>query len=100
MIYLSKFYNKGIIRRLGFIIASGKGGGRLPGEPGNAEVVKGAKYVVLKFFRVETSSFYKMTDYIIGDPRFARISKSKTRIIDTWCKKEYGNLEIARSSRE
>lgn len=96
MIYLSKFYNKGVLERLGFIIARGKEAEVYAAEAGNAEIIKGAKYVIMKFYRVETSSFMNMTDYIIGDPRFSKISKNKHAIINTWCKKEYGNLEIAR----
>jgi RIO kinase 1 len=96
MIYLGRFYNKGVVGRLGFIIARGKEAEVYVAEAGDAAVVKGAKYVVMKFFRVETSSFLNMTDYIVGDPRFSRISRNKHAIIGTWCKKEYGNLEIAR----
>ena len=99
MIYLSKFFNKHIIERLRFITARGKEADLYLAESGDAEIVKNTKYVVIKFFRVETSSFFKMTDYIIGDTRFNKMSqktsKSKIIIIKTWCKKEFGNLEIA-----
>ena len=98
MIYLSKFFNKGIIKKFNFITARGKEADIYLAEPGISEVVEGSKFVVLKIFRIETSSFYKMSDYILGDPRFGRISKSKKSIVITWCKKEYGNLEIARSA--
>ncbi len=95
MMYLSKFYNKGVIGRLRFIIARGKEAEVYVAEPGDAEVIKGAKYLVIKFFRVETSSFLNMTDYIFGDPRFTKVSRNKHAVIDVWCKKEYGNLQIA-----
>ena len=98
MIYLGKFFNKGIISRLGFITARGKEADLYLAEPGVSETVKGKKYVMLKFFRVETSSFYRMNDYINGDPRFGRIAKSKMSIVMTWCRKEFGNLEIARNA--
>ncbi|MEM0149919.1 MAG: RIO1 family regulatory kinase/ATPase, partial [Candidatus Micrarchaeaceae archaeon] len=45
-----------------------------------------------------TSSFNSMTDYIVGDERFTKIRSSKRFIINTWCKKEYGNLKIARAA--
>jgi RIO kinase 1 len=96
MIYLSKFYNKGVIGRMGFIIARGKEAEVYVAEAGPAESVKGAKYVIAKFFRVETSSFLNMTDYVIGDPRFQKVGRNKHAIVSTWCKKEYGNLEIAK----
>jgi len=98
MMYLSKFYDKGIIDRLGFITARGKEADLYLAEPGVSELVKGKKFVVMKFFRIETSSFYNMTDYITGDPRFGRMTKSKRSVIMTWCRKEYGNLQIARSA--
>jgi RIO kinase 1 len=98
MVYLSKFFNRGVISRLGFITARGKEADLYLAEPGDAEVVRGAKFVVLKFFRIETSSFYKMNDYIVGDPRFGRMTRSKSSVVMTWCRKEYGNLEIARGA--
>jgi RIO kinase 1 len=95
MVYLSKFFDKGIIGRIVFITARGKEADLYLCEPGISETVKGAKFVVLKFFRIETSSFYTMNDYITGDPRFGRMNKSKKSIIKIWCRKEYGNLQIA-----
>ncbi|MFI5412941.1 MAG: RIO1 family regulatory kinase/ATPase, partial [Candidatus Micrarchaeales archaeon] len=51
---------------------------------------------IMKFFRIETSSFYKMENYMTGDPRFAKINTTrKYEIVKAWCKKEFGNLEIA-----
>jgi RIO kinase 1 len=98
MVYLSKFFNKGVISRLAFITARGKEADLYLAEPGSADVVKGKKFVVLKFYRIETSSFWNMEDYIIGDPRFGRINRSKKSIVLTWCRKEYGNLEIAKNA--
>ena len=95
MVYLSKFFDKNIISRIVFITARGKEADLYLCEPGTSETVKKAKFVVLKFFRIETSSFYTMNDYIVGDPRFGRMNKSKKSIIKIWCRKEYGNLQIA-----
>ncbi|MDE1868881.1 MAG: hypothetical protein KGH60_02865 [Candidatus Micrarchaeota archaeon] len=99
MVYLSKFFNKGMIEELKFPIAKGKESDVYLATAGSADAVKGKRYVILKFFRVETSSFYNMADYIIGDTRFNRISKSKAEIVKIWCKKEFGNLHMARSQR-
>jgi RIO kinase 1 len=95
MIYLSKFYNKGIVDRVDFVIARGKEAEVYVADPGTAEEVEGQRFVALKFFRVETSSFYKMMDYIEGDPRFGRIGKGKSAIVNVWCRKEFGNLKLA-----
>lgn len=98
MVYLSKFYNKGIIGKLGFIIARGKESDVYIASAGDADIVKKEDFVIVKFFRIETSTFLNMTDYLIGDPRFKNIRKSKVDIIDIWCRKEFGNLEIARKA--
>ncbi|MGC8651919.1 MAG: serine protein kinase RIO [Candidatus Micrarchaeia archaeon] len=98
MVYLSKFFNAGIVERLEFPIARGKEADLYLADAGAGEEVKGSTYVVLKFFRVETSSFKNMADYIIGDERFTRIRNNKYFIVNTWCKKEYGNLKIAEAA--
>ncbi len=96
MINLGKFFNKGVIEKLEFITARGKEADLYLAHTGASELVKGEQFVILKFFRIETSSFFKMDDYIIGDPRFQKIKiTSKYEIIKVWCKKEFGNLEIA-----
>ncbi len=96
MIMLGKFFNKGVVSKLGFPIARGKESDVFVAEAGNAEILGGASHVILKMFRVTTTSFRKMSPYIDGDPRFTRqVGKSREKIIETWCKKEFGNLEIA-----
>lgn len=55
-------------------------------------------FVAVKIFRTYTSSFDKMTDYIIGDPRFKAIKKKKHEIVNVWCKKEFRNLSKAYES--
>ncbi len=95
MQHLSKFFNKGVISKLEHVIAVGKESDVYMATAGDAEVVTG-EYVIVKFFRIETSTFFNMADYITGDPRFTKMEgRSKSAIIDTWCRKEFGNLEIA-----
>lgn len=50
--------------------------------------------LVLKIYRIETSSFKNMLPYIEGDPRF-HIKKNKRNIVYTWAKKEFANLKRA-----
>lgn len=97
MIYLSKFFNKGIIETLLRPIARGKEADLYIATPGSAKSVEGIERVAIKFFRVETSSFFKMQDYIIGDRRFTKkiARRSKIGIITEWCKKEFINLQLA-----
>jgi len=98
MIFLSKFYNKGIIEKLNFVIARGKEAEVYVAQPGLSELVTDVKFVAIKFFRVETSSFFKMSNYMTGDPRFSKIRLTKTTIVKTWCRKEMGNLRIAQDA--
>ncbi len=95
MVFLSKFFNKGVVATLGHIIARGKEADLYLADAGGSDAVRGGKYVVLKFFRIETSSFYRMGEYMLGDPRFSRISRKKYGIVMEWCKKEFGNLLLA-----
>ena len=96
MVYLGKFFNKGIVSGLGFIMARGKEADVYLAKGGGSKAIGGSEEVVLKFFRVEASAFYNMSKYIVGDPRFSRqIGKSRKFIINTWCKKEFGNLSLA-----
>ncbi|MGC8495898.1 MAG: serine protein kinase RIO [Candidatus Micrarchaeia archaeon] len=97
MLYLSKLFNAGIISKLEHPVARGKEADIYIADAGKSDKVRG-NYVAVKFFRVETSSFSSMTDYIVGDERFSRIRSSKRFIVSTWCKKEYGNLRIAQSA--
>lgn len=55
------------------------------------------KFIALKIYRINTSNFNCMTDYIIGDPRFDFVKKSKRQIVFAWTKKEFKNLELLRS---
>jgi RIO kinase 1 len=38
-----------------------------------------------------------MKDYILGDPRFSSIKKSRHNLVYIWCKKEFRNLSKAAS---
>jgi RIO kinase 1 len=95
MILLSKFYNKKVIEKLKYIIARGKEADVYIADAGDSELVRKSKFIIIKFFRVETSSFFKMSDYIIGDTRFSKERLTKNTIVKIWCRKEMGNLRLA-----
>ena len=89
---LEKLFTHGIISRLGFLISKGKEADVYIADAG-ANVK--SDFVAVKIFRIETSSFYSRTEYMIGDPRFPKIKREIFWIVNEWCKKEYGNLKIA-----
>jgi RIO kinase 1 len=93
---LGKLFSKGIVSKLDHLIARGKEADVYIAEAGDSEIVKGQQLIVLKFFRIEATAFSNMKDYILGDPRFERqVGRGRYSIINTWCKKEFGNLSIA-----
>ncbi len=87
---LYKLATKGYIKALGGVISTGKeanvfyADGR--DEEGN-EIP-----VAVKIYRIETSEFYKMDEYLFGDKRFDLRRISKKELIYVWAEKEFRNL--------
>ena len=69
-----------------FVISTGKEGNVF-------RCVAKNNYYALKIFKVDTSDFKHMTEYITGDERFKEVRKDKLEIIKLWTKKEFRNLE-------
>ncbi|MBT4192143.1 MAG: serine protein kinase RIO [Candidatus Diapherotrites archaeon] len=69
-----------------FVIATGKEGNVFRCKSGD-------NYYALKIYKIETSDFKHMMDYIAGDDRFKDVQKNKFNIIEAWTKKEFRNLE-------
>ena len=88
MFVLSKLLKKGLITSVDYPVATGK----------EADVFratcKDGTFFAIKIFRVETSLFWKMREYLDGDPRFYGISSNKLQIILAWTRKEYRNLQL------
>ena len=86
---LYKLANQGYLQILNGAISTGK----------EANVFKGiddnGKFVAVKIYRVTTSDFKKMQDYIQGDPRFKVNTSNKRQVINTWVNKEFRNLKRA-----
>jgi RIO kinase 1 len=55
-------------------------------------------YRAVKIYKISTSNFKHMNDYIEGDLRFKNIRKTKKDIVFAWTKKEFKNLERARKA--
>ncbi len=54
---------------------------------------KAGNYKAVKIYKIETSKFKHMNEYIEGDIRFKKISKKKSSLINEWTKKEFMNLK-------
>lgn len=92
MMMLGKLLTRNIISSMDFIIGKGKEADIYLAEHGT-KIEK--EKVVVKIFRLETSSFSNRMDYMVGDPRFSGIRNSMMQVVNAWCKKEYGNLKVA-----
>ncbi len=55
-------------------------------------------YRILKIYKIETSDFKRMEEYIIGDPRFKSVRKKKRDLVYQWCRKEFSNLKKAQKA--
>ncbi|WP_174591694.1 serine protein kinase RIO [Methanocella conradii] len=81
--------SKGIIKAMGGVVSTGK----------EADVFhalgEDERELAIKIYRITTSDFQKMQDYLIGDPRFEGIRGTKKDVVFAWTKKEHRNLERA-----
>ncbi len=55
-------------------------------------------YRILKIYKIETSDFKRMEDYIVGDARFKSVRKKKRDLVYLWCRKEFSNLKKAQKA--
>src|SRR5512147_1945053 len=67
--------SKGIITAMGGVVSTGK----------EADVFhaigENGKELAIKIYRINTSDFQKMQDYLIGDPRFSNVRGTKKDIV-------------------
>ncbi len=78
--------------------ALGGAAGERP-EPGSAAAAEEyAREVAVKVYRINSSNFRQMRDYLEGDPRFEGIANDKKAVVLAWTKKEFANLKRARTA--
>jgi len=86
---LYKLAKMGYINQLYGVISTGK----------EANVFRGidddGNFVAVKIYRITTSDFKKMKNYIQGDPRFHVRTSNKRQLVNAWVTKEYRNLKRA-----
>ncbi len=56
------------------------------------------KRVIVKIYRLENCNFNKMSTYLMQDPRYISMRKSKREVVFNWVQREYRNLLLARES--
>jgi len=83
--------SKGAIDALGGSICTGK-------EANIFSAIAGKKELALKIYRISTSNFNAMQNYLQGDPRFGSVKGTKRAIVSAWAKKEFRNLSRAKEA--
>lgn len=89
---LYKLSAKGIIKALGGVVSTGKEANVFYAD---GEIEGVFKPLAVKIYRIETSEFFKMDEYLFGDRRFDMRRISRKDLIFTWVEKEFRNLERA-----
>ncbi|MCS4541465.1 MAG: serine protein kinase RIO [Euryarchaeota archaeon] len=84
--------NRGVIDTVNGPVSTGK-------EANIFRAYKSDNIIALKIYRIATSDFRTMWQYISGDPRFTGTKKDHRHIVYTWAKKEFRNLEKAAEVR-
>ena len=88
LLSIEKLISDKIIDYVDFPISTGK--------EGNVFLAKTPEKtnVALKIFRISTATFKHMNQYLLGDPRFQSIHKSRRDITYAWTSKEWKNLQL------
>ncbi len=85
-----------------FEALGGKTGERpAPGTPSDVDTDGDGhpdREVAVKVYRINSSNFRQMRDYLEGDPRFEGIASDKKAVVLAWTKKEFANLQRARKA--
>lgn len=88
---LKTLTNRHAFNKIERLIATGKEGNIFKGY-------KDSEKCAVKIYRIETSSFDKMSKYIENDFRFKGIKKNKMNLVYEWAKKEFKNLKTAKDA--
>lgn len=91
LLVLYNLFNKQVIDEIYGVISTGK--------EANVywAIQPDGKEAAIKIYRIATFNFKRITTYLEGDPRFARIPKSRDGLITAWASKEFKNLQRADS---
>ena len=90
---LYKLSAKGYIRAMGGVVSTGKEANVFYAD-GVDEEGRSVPLAV-KIYRIETSEFHKMDEYLTGDKRFDMRRIPKKEIVYVWTEKEFRNLKRA-----
>jgi RIO kinase 1 len=86
LLTLHKLLVHGVLKSLDFPVATGKEANVFRGT------TPGGGYVAVKIYRVNTSTFKHVLQYIQGDERFEGLTGDKRSMVAAFCQKEFRNL--------
>jgi len=90
---LYRLARSGVIQTLGGPISTGK-------EANVFHAIgPGGRELAIKIYRIRSSDFKAMHNYILGDYRFRNVRKNKKDVVNAWTKKEFRNLTRACKAR-
>ncbi len=98
LMVLVKWINGKLIKSVDYPLSEGKEAlvfRATAGEKLLPRLEKGQKFVAIKVFKYDTSSFIHMSKYIEGDPRFYSVKHSRRPLVRQWAGKEFANLKTA-----
>ena len=84
---LEKLISDKVIETFDFPISTGKEGNVF------RAITPKAQFVAVKIYRTSTSTFKHIGKYIVGDPRFSSLHRTRRDIVFAWTRKEFKNLE-------
>ncbi|MBN2126761.1 MAG: serine protein kinase RIO [Candidatus Diapherotrites archaeon] len=84
--------SKGFINQIEFVISTGKEAHVFRASDGSGN------FLAAKIYKIETSEFNKMNQYVQGDYRFKKVKKDKKELVFAWTRKEFKNLEKANNA--
>ncbi len=88
LIHISKIMKKGIVKNLDYPVSTGKEANIF------AATAPSGSMLAVKIYKITTSPFFRKKDYIIGDPRFAKIKWNEWEVVYAFARKEFSNLEV------
>ncbi len=87
LLTLYKFLRSGLFETIDYPISTGKEANVFHATARNDDSL------AIKIFRTNTATFRSFMTYIHGDPRFHSVRHNRRDVVNTWCQKEFKNLQ-------
>lgn len=92
LLTLHGLMNRGVFKNVIGVVKEGKESIILSGSTHTG------KTVAIKVYCTNACEFKTIWRYLIGDPRFRAVKKSRRFVVNLWCQREFKNLKLAKES--